>query len=114
MIDDRTGNNSNTSLGGCPDDVMLLGAHHLHRPGSGRRSTPPQNLIPARILGAAVGTGELLCSSVGGGAFPALPCDLAERRWHFDDIGEVFVRVFVRQKKKTLKCFCYRVARDIF
>jgi hypothetical protein len=80
MIDDRMGNNSNTSLRGCPDDVMLLGAHHLHRPGSGRQSTPRQNLIPARILGAAVGTGELLCSSVGGSAFPALPCDLAERR----------------------------------
>ena len=108
-IHDRTGNNSNTSLGERPDNVVLLRAHHVRRPGSGRRSTPRQNLIPARILGATVRTGELLSSSVGGGAVPALPCDLPERRWHFDGIGEVFVRVFVRRKKKktptkTQKC----------
>ncbi len=66
---------------------MLLSAHHVRRPGGGCRSTPHQNLIPARILGVTVRTGELLPSSVGGGAVLALPRDLAERRLHFDVIG---------------------------
>jgi hypothetical protein len=105
-IDNRTGNNRNTTIGGCSDDVVLLSAHHIRRPGSGCRSTPCQNLIPARIHGAAVRTGEVLPSSVGGGAVPALPCDLAERRWHFDFLGGGFVCGFVLEllgkKEKTI------------
>ncbi len=96
MIHNRTGNNSNMSLGRCLDDVVLLSAHLVSRLGGGCWSAPRQNLVPVRILGATVRTGELLPSSVGGGAVPALPHDLAEQQWHFDVIGGVFVRVFVR------------------
>ena len=59
-IHDWTGKNGNTSLGGSSDDVVLLGAHHVRRPGGGCRSAPRENLITARILGAAVRAGELL------------------------------------------------------
>jgi hypothetical protein len=36
-INDRTGNDSNTTIGGRPDNIVLLGAPHVHRPGSGSR-----------------------------------------------------------------------------
>jgi len=97
-----------TSLRGSLDNIMLLGAHHISCPGSGGRSTPRQNLIPARILCMAVQAGEQLPSLVGGGTVPTLPCDLVEQRRYFDVIGGGFVRVFVRENNtnKNVRCFC--------
>ena len=39
-INDWTQDHGNTSLGGSPDNIVLLGVHHVCRPGSGGRSTP--------------------------------------------------------------------------
>ncbi len=59
-----------TSLGGSPDNIVLLGVPHVRHLGSGSRSTPRQNLVPARILCVVV--------QAGGGTVPTLPRDLAE------------------------------------
>ena len=79
-INNWTWDHGYTSLGGSPDNIVLLGAHHISRLGSGGRSTPRQNLVPARILCAAVRAGEQLPSLVGGGTVSTLPCDLVEWR----------------------------------
>ncbi len=76
MINNWMWDHGNTSLGGSSDNIVLLGAHHVSHPGSDGRSTPWHNLVPARILSPAVGTGELLPSLIGGGAVPTLPCNL--------------------------------------
>ena len=86
-INDMTRNDRVSTIGGFPDDDVLLRAHHVRRPGGGCRSAARQNLIPARIHGAAGRTRELLPSAVGGGTVPALPCNLAERRRHIDVFG---------------------------
>ena len=39
LINDWMGNDRNTSIGGCPDDEMLLSGHHVRGPCSGCRST---------------------------------------------------------------------------
>ncbi len=85
------------SPGGGPDDVILLCSIDIGRPSSGRRGTPSQNLIPARILSVAVHAGATRTSLVGGGALPTLPGNDNQRGHpHFDGFCVIFVCVFAR------------------
>jgi hypothetical protein len=95
VIDDGTGDNRDTGLSGCPDDIMLLSSMHIRCPSSGGRDTPRQNLVSTRVLSMAVGTGAFPTSSNGGGALPTLPCGDAILML----LGGILLVCFVRQKK---------------
>ncbi len=85
------------SPGGRLDDAVLLCSIDIGRPSSGRRGTPSQNLILARILSAAVDAGATRVSLVDGGALPTLPGNDDQRGHpHFDSFCVIFVCVFVR------------------
>ena len=53
-INNWTWDHGYMSLEGSSHNMMLLGTHHISRPGSGSRSTSQENLVPTRILCLAV------------------------------------------------------------